>query len=71
MINTIFDIHYMSRRSYGTPRVHAELRLGENIRCSRRRVERLMRQASVAGIHRRRYQGCARRQQPGPGRQPV
>jgi putative transposase len=51
----------MSRRSYGSPRVHAELRVGEGIHCSRKRVERLMRQAGVAGIYRRRRRGCTRR----------
>lgn len=61
LTNTIVDIHRMSRRSYGSPRVHAELRLGEDIRCSRKRVERLMRQAGIAGIHRRKYRGCTRR----------
>ncbi len=59
--DTIVDIHRMSRRSYGSPRVHAELRLGQDIRCSRKRVERLMRQAKVAGIYRRRRHGCTRR----------
>ena len=47
-----------SRSSYGSPRVHAELRLGQDLRCSRKRVERLMRQAGVAGIYRRRGRGC-------------
>jgi len=61
LTNTIFDIHRMSRRSYGSPRVHAELRLGLGTRCSRKRVERLMRQAAIAGIYRRRNQGCTRR----------
>jgi len=62
LTNLIFDIHVMSRRSYGSPRVHAELRLGDQrIRCSRKRVERLMREAGVAGIHRRRGHGCTRR----------
>jgi putative transposase len=61
LTNTIVDIHRMSRRCYGSPRVHAELRLGEHIRCSRKRVERLMRQAGIAGIHRRRRRGCTRR----------
>ena len=42
LTDTIFDIHWMSRRSYGSPRVHAELVLGEGERCSRKRVERLM-----------------------------
>jgi len=61
LTNTIVDIHRMSRHSYGSPRVHAELRLGAGIRCSRKRVERLMRQAGVQGIHRRKGRGCTRR----------
>jgi putative transposase len=61
LANTIVDIHRMSRRAYGAPRVHAELRLGEGVRCSRKRVERLMRQAGIAGIRRRRGHGCTRR----------
>jgi putative transposase len=61
LTNTIVDIHTMSRRSYGSPRVHAELVLGQGTRCSRKRVERLMRQAGVAGIYRRRGRGCTRR----------
>jgi putative transposase len=61
LTNTIVDIHRMSRRSYGSPRVHAELRLGQDLRYSRKRVERLMRQAGVAGIYRRRSRGCTRR----------
>jgi putative transposase len=61
LTNAIVDIHRMSRSSYGSPRVHAELRLGEGIRCSRKRVERLMRQARIAGIHRRKRRGCTRR----------
>ena len=61
LTDTIVDVHRMSRRSYGSPRVHAELRLGLGTRCSRKRVERLMRQARVQGIHRRRRSGCTRR----------
>lgn len=61
LTNTIVDIHRMSRRSYGSPRVHAELRLGQDTFCSRKRVERLMRQAGVAGIYRRRGHGCTKR----------
>lgn len=54
-------IHAASRSSYGSPRVWAELRLGEGIRCSRKRVERLMRQAGIQGLHRRKFRGCTRR----------
>jgi len=61
LTNTIVDIYRMSRCSYGSPRVHAELRLGLDTFCSRKRVERLMRQAGIAGIYRRRHKGCTRR----------
>ena len=50
LTNTIVDIHRLSRGSYGSPRVHAELRLGEGVRCGRKRVERLMRQAGIEGV---------------------
>ena len=61
LTNTIVDIHRMSLRSYGSPRVHSELRLGLDTFCSRKRVERLMRQAGIEGIYRRRLRGCTRR----------
>lgn len=61
LTNQIFDIHRMSRSSYGSPRVHDELRLGEGIRYSRKRIERLMRQAGIQGIYRRKRWGCTRR----------
>ncbi len=61
LTDTIVDIHRASRRSYGSPRVHAELRLGRGVRCSRKRVERLMRQAGIVGVHRRKRSGCTRR----------
>jgi hypothetical protein len=32
LTNTIVDIHRRSRRSYGSPRMHAELRLGLDVR---------------------------------------
>jgi putative transposase len=58
---TILEIHRQSRGTYGSPRVHAELRLGAGIRVGRKRVERLMRQAGIEGIYRRRRRGCTRR----------
>jgi putative transposase len=61
LTDKIMAIHTMSRRSYGSPRVWAELRLGEGIHVGRKRVERLMRRAGIAGIHRRRGRGCTRR----------
>ena len=61
LTDVIVDIHRASRRSYGSPRIHAELRLGQSIRCGRKRVERLMRQAGIAGVYRRKGRGCTRR----------
>ena len=56
----IREIHERSRRAYGSPRVHAELRsLG--LRCSRKRVERLMREAGLAGRTRGGRRGTTRR----------
>jgi putative transposase len=47
-------IHRNSRATYGAPRVHAELR-SIGIRCGRKRVARLMRQAKLKGcLHGRR-----------------
>lgn len=47
-------IHRESRQSYGSPRVHAELRArGE--RCSRGRIERLMRQSGIRARQARRF----------------
>src|SRR4051812_34185601 len=44
----IREIHHRSRATYGSPRVHAELR-AIGIRCSRKRVARLMRKAGLKG----------------------
>jgi putative transposase len=60
LIETIREIHRASRGTYGSPRVWADLHLGAGIRVSRKRVERLMRQAGLQGISRRK-RGCTRR----------
>ena len=57
----IQQIHQDSRATYGMPRVHAELRLGQGIHCGRKRVARLMRAACLTGVHRRHGRGCTRR----------
>jgi putative transposase len=49
----IREIHARSRGTYGSPRVHAELRR-QGIRVGRKRVERLMRAAGLSGYQRRR-----------------
>ena len=46
----IAEIHRLNRKVYGSPRIHAELRLGDGIRVGRKRVERLMRQAGISGM---------------------
>lgn len=46
----ISEIHAENLRVYGSPRVHAELRLGDGVRVGRKRVERLMRQAGISGL---------------------
>jgi putative transposase len=61
LTETILEVHRQSRGTYGAPRVHAELRLGAGIRVGRKRVARLMRQASIEGVYRRRRRGCTRR----------
>jgi putative transposase len=50
----IVEIHSESRETYGSPRVHAELRLEDGVRVGRKRVERLMRQAGLCGQIKRR-----------------
>ena len=49
----IGEIHMHSRWTYGSPRIHVELREA-GVRCSRKRVARLMRKAGIEGCHRRR-----------------
>jgi putative transposase len=46
----IREIHKRARGVYGARRVHAELRLGHDVKVSRKRVERLMRQAGISGL---------------------
>jgi putative transposase len=61
----IARVHYDARGSYGSPRVHAELRLGLGVRVGRKRVARLMRAAGLAGIcHPRKSRGW--RPEPAP-----
>ncbi|MFE4631500.1 IS3 family transposase, partial [Streptomyces mirabilis] len=55
----IKEIHAESGGNYGSPRVHAVLRR-EGTRVGRKRVERLMREADIAGISPRR-KGFTRR----------
>jgi putative transposase len=54
-------IHVRSRGTYGSPRIHAELRLGHGIRCGRKRVARIMRAHNLVGCGRRRRWATTRR----------
>jgi putative transposase len=53
LLKLIREVHETSRFSYGSPRVHAELTLGMDLHVNRKRVERLMREAGIQGIYRR------------------
>jgi len=53
LTEVITEIHERSRRTYGAPRVHGELR-HRDVHVGRKRVARLMRRASLVGAHSRR-----------------
>ena len=58
LLKLIEQIHADSRKTYGSPRVHAELTLGLGLSVNLKRVARLMRQAGIQGLYRRRHRGC-------------
>jgi putative transposase len=64
LTRAIRRIHEASRGTYGRPRVHAELRY-EGVRCSGKRVARLMREAGISGIPARRWRRGLTRRRPG------
>ena len=53
LIERIRAIHKDHRGVYGSPRIHADLRLADGVRVGRKRVERLMREAGISGMVRR------------------
>ena len=61
LIGLIAKIHRDSKGTYGAPRIHAELTVGLEVKCSRKRVARLMQKAGLVGVHRRANRGCTRR----------
>lgn len=63
----IEKIHEESRGTYGWPRVHAELTLGLGLAVNHKRVARLMREAGLQGLYRRRRHGATVRD---PGADP-
>jgi putative transposase len=61
LLAVIDRIFATSRHTYGSPRVHAELRLGHDIHVGKKRVERLMRRGGLVAISTRRSKGTTRR----------
>ena len=57
LVEQIRNVHKQSRQTYGSPRVHAAL-YAMGIRCSRKRVARLMRLHGLRGSDRRRDRPC-------------
>lgn len=55
LLKHIKEVHKDSRETYGWPRVHAELTLGRGLAVNHKRVARLMREAGIQGLYRRRY----------------
>jgi putative transposase len=53
LVERIVSIHAVNRGVYGSPRIHAELRMSHDVRVGRKRVERLMREAKISGMVRR------------------
>jgi putative transposase len=62
LLKHIKEVHKDSRETYGWPRVHAELTLGRGLAVNHKRVARLMREAGIQGLYRRRYRRGPTRQ---------
>jgi putative transposase len=54
LIEAIRQVHRRSRGTYGSPRVHAALKK-QGVSCSRKRVEKLMRQAQIRSSRHKRF----------------
>jgi putative transposase len=54
LITHIKAVHEESRKTYGSPRIHAEL-CSRGIRCGKNRVARLMKQKGIQARHRRKF----------------
>jgi len=61
LLELIRLIHENTGGIYGAPRIWAELRIAHGIRCGRKRVARLMREAGLCGVYPRRRRGCTKR----------
>ena len=58
LLKQIRQIHSESRETYGSPRIHAELTLGLGLPVNLKRIARLMCDAGIQGLYRRRRRGC-------------
>jgi putative transposase len=54
LVTHIKAVHEESKRTYGSPRIHAEL-CSRGIRCGKNRVARLMRQRGIQAKHKRKF----------------
>ena len=54
ILEKIKEIHQENRGVYGAPRIHAELRMAHGIKVGRKRVERLMAEARISGLVKKR-----------------
>jgi len=50
LLEQIREIYVANELVYGSPRIHAELRMEYGVRVSRKRVERLMRENKISGL---------------------
>jgi putative transposase len=60
LLARIHEIHSASRGTYGAPRIHAEL-IDDGWRIGRKRVARLMREAGLLGVSRRKWVSTTQR----------
>ncbi len=60
LLARIRAVHQQSRSTYGVPRIHAQLR-AEGTRVGRKRIARLMRQAGLRGVSRRKSHQTTKR----------
>jgi putative transposase len=60
LLEQIMIIHAWSRRTYGAPRIHAKLK-EDGVDVGHNRVARLMRQAGIVGVTRRKRRGTTQR----------
>ena len=62
---TVAAVRQRSRRTYGSPRVHRELK-ARGIRVGKKRVERLMRENGIQGRSKRRFKRTTDSKHGGP-----